>query len=1673
MKKTKNLSKILVLLLSLALIVGAMVMVVSASDDIGYDLTASLNDAQDGKVTLTGNAYVNGYDVTKDLEINLNGYTLTSTAAAAFTVNADVTFTITGDGKINLNGMLISSTSTTATPTVNVVGATYGIDINHTGSADKRIAIADAGNWLFKNLDVVSTYAGNPTGDAGALFGMTQSKTARGAVMTFDDLYLIADDIVSRNPGMGAFEVTGQGKLVIKNSYVHTGATGILAGFSAMQSDDAVFISIENSHLENFSKGVNGAGYRGYAIAFWKSGEAETAADVRGVVNVEGSVVQASYRVFVSGHTQKSEGGNDIYINCHDSIIQCLNNNSTESGADIGRGRKVKITITGDSIFGFKYAANGSTLTIGDGVRSSYSTKPSSFVNDGTYAWIYDPIGNKDYPYIAVRIKDAAGNPIEGALTANTVATGDFFFRTGFEDLASTLSAGTYDGAFQVDESSIKWRGEITGYYEGASRTGTLTEKEVNGDSFLKYWVSPVNANYKHKAALDAAGYDGTVTRNFDAEKAIHGGTNDNYFILGGKSYNSSTDYNNIMYNPVSLANRATVVVYDVDIATDSLHGFPQLSISITTRGTAGGNNSDTVSISVSPSGAIGFTGSSGANAPTQLNMNGEWNHVTAVCYTDPGEAKGRVYYYINGEYLGHTTLYKSTASYIEGLRVSISNGSTHTVGSSILWDNFSFRSYKSYINSNEADGTVVDGVYTAGTHTPEAYLIDALTAHKQTNAIAPFEAGGKFFSDINDAAAYANELGIAVDLRSSDYLPQKVTSNIIVNTNGFDLNITDDSYGADIKYDNAGNVVRYVFDESYNDLIVNYYWYFDGLNEANRVNDDYFHKTELKVGQTPEFDLVNNDIVDLSLNTARKQIGWATEGNAPEEFSPVTISQAVAQGSEPVRVYPVYSDPYEIVSYVMNDGKAIIGNANDAATTAAYAALTDGDTLVLLADWELDVANTVFNFSERDSIHGVTIDQDYTADELAQMKAAAAVIGIDLNGYTLNFDIAGTVCYVGDNAMVNVYSSREGGLVVSRAIKSATAFYAQRMFGSYNGVYGANQEVHNSHINLGAYGDIPGSNLTVNGGVILEGLNGDDSCSMLSDGATLVRSIADSTGAIMTRWYDGEITIKDGILFVESGNAIDMKTYYKSFDNTTKDYAKDADGNYIRTSDAGPRVYTPYVKLDGCAVIGNGSSNLIMNNGDAKQTSIELVNVTTNFRVNPCNYNRTIIGEGVTMRVNDVGKYTSGVKYYLYNAPVKVGESDLLSFAIPTIVEGSIVDTTYYVANYGVSLPEGARGVVLPLFDKMTAKAADTVTVTFEGLGENDDVTNTYVKGGNVKSITASAYTGTALKLTHDGTWSSLPTNVQEDVTLTPGYTVSASVSGVLANVSLYSDFHINLYIPAKYAEFITDINGVTELSTVTVNGAEYIKATVEVGCDQATDAAEFVINLSELGETGAVTASVSLAAYAGTILEGESYSAADKKLMYYMVNYANEAYKYFGENTEDNAELAALLDAYKENNEVAEADRSFAKAIENMNISAVISKATLNLASAPEFVLILKDGFAGTVTVTYGANVKTFEVEAEDSRNLVIDGMKAYNFGTRLDITAEGTIGEESVEVTAGSVNLDTFAKYHVNNAEDAESETKADSEACLALLLAFYDYVEASEEYKELKDGAYNAN
>ena len=394
--------------------------------------------------------------------------------------------------------------------------------------------------------------------------------------------------------------------------------------------------------------------------------------------------------------------------------------------------------------------------------------------------------------------------------------------------------------------------------------------------------------------------------------------------------------------------------------------------------------------------------------------------------------------------------------------------------------------------------------------------------------------------------------------------------------------------------------------------------------------------------------------------------------------------------------------------------------------------------------------------------------------------------------------------------------------------------------------------------------------------------------------------------------------------------------------------------------------------------------------------------------------------------------------------------------------------DYNYLTYTFSITEYDGESGITLPVMTYITVPTEETVKVTWNGIDGTEARTEIFAIGGVYGNATATEledYVLNSVKIVHDGTWTGIPaygTTLTENVTVIPGYTVESNLSGLKANLSLYSDFLVNLYIPVEYAEYIK-VNGADiTANAVTLGEKNFVKATVAKNAKEASSDAVFEITIAEAGYTVTKTVTLSIADYAAQILAGEQFADTDKALMYYMLNYAAEAAKYLGGAADE--ELEALVAANAKWN-VVTVEKTFENAIANIGLDAIFASSGITLGEAPAFTFTPNGKFTGTVTVTYGdGNVRTFTVPADSTAKLTVEGMKIYNFCTNLTVTAVGTVaGMEGEQTIVGTINLDTYAKYHTENAANAESATAAESAEALDLINALYDYVKVAEQYK----------
>ena len=1623
----KKFSKIFCLILAVALVCTGLMLVVSA-DETTFDLASAVTEAEAGNtVKLTGNAQIDSaITVDKNLTIDLAGYTLASTAEVMFEVKGDVTFTITGTGTINVDGMVFRTESGKA-PVVTVAGTagTTGIKVNHTGSKSMYITYTYTGTYLYKNIDVNTTYVGSSmaTASYAAFLANDSNASAAATFVTLESVEFHSLQVVPRNPGIAILSLSGVGsKLTIKDSALYTSGSGIdLSHAKAVDENGTASINAELAYVENsviscVCPNITGSGYRNFALILDKWSGTNTA----GTFTLKDSLLEGTCRMIYANDADNIK----VQVNAVNSTIQHLRVRDADNVQLIDR--YVNVNLDKDSrIVAIKDIASfGKLPTIKASVGTRINTLmaankeggiyyPDGTYNSDAYKWVYDPITDPAFPYVLVEAGNSTSYLYKNSFNFDNVR----FDKDVDYKLGAANAKITVDGAIaHYDADNLFHRGADKTTLVNSGGTGMQWDVKMGS---LYYGIGSGTSNYVKYVVTNDVISGKTNTVSGDSLKS----SADPYLIVGG-GFNYTQNLAHV--KGTDGYKRTKLAVLNFDFGTDSEKGYPRINTQTQSRYGTDNKGRSYDAFQITNDGTV--TNKLQDPKPVTLKPVGEWNHLTVVFYTDT--TQGAAYYFLNGEYIGYSYAYNSgDDAYIMGVRFNVVANVNHKIDSSICFDNVSFVAYENYLKGEEDGQTSKNTAANYVVSAPANAVIKENLSNYDVNGLTNFDS-------FSDAVDFANNVGTAVDL--NDNYTATVTANGTVDAGDHKFNYTDASYGF-VKEGTA-----YIFNEDYK---YDTKWYIGEVGNLEEMfEDENYVTTTVKLGHTADKDAIwTEETPNWNNFTVFTQNGWAYEYDSEISVTPFVPTladlEAATEAGGVATMYPSFG-AVAMASYLKNASGNVAYYMNDAETTDAYHALKNGETLVLLKDFTATKGNALFHTTEDTPV----------------------VIALDLNGHKFSYRLGGAVAWVGNNTTLNVYSSQPGGHISSYYHESSTnAPNSQRMFGispiaNKEGVDYVSQ-CDNAHINIGTFGDIPGSNMKISGGVLLEGINGDENCSINMDGVLAECVRPTSSGMLMARYYNGEINVTNSIFVYDSTSVqlIDIKDY---------------SGVY----------YTPTVTVDGCSIMGaslagNADSNFICSPGKVAEGSnhktIVIKNVVSTKRVNPTGTPSLIdCGDNITGYKVQVGsgirEYNAPITFESLGIPAALVQNGYYEFVKPAVIDGELTEQTVYIVENGNAskAPEGATVVELSaIFQHKITN--DVVKVIWNNLDGTAKRTETFAKGGvydNATSLDIDDYALTAVKLVHDGTWTGIPaagTVLTENMTVTPGYTVASNVAGLKANLSLYSDFLVNLYVPAAYAQYVK-VNGADiTANAVTLGEASFVKATVAKNAKEASSDAVFEIAITEGEYTATKTVKISIADYASQILAG-NFADTDKVLMYYMLNYAAEAAEYL--TGEADAELVALLTANAQWN-VINVAKNYANAVETTGLDAIFTSSGITLGEAPAFTFTPNGKFTGTVTVTYGdGNVRTFTVHADSTAKLTVEGMKIYNFGTNLTVTAVGTVaGMEDEQTVVGTNNLDTYAKYHTENAANAESATAAESAEALDLINALYDYVKVAEQYK----------
>ena len=160
----KKHSKLLVLVLSLALIIGAVAIVASADNGnvckIGSKEYATLEEAisaaQNGDVIkLISDASIStSQQKPISFDVDLQGYTLYTNCNNALSGNSTNTIRIVGEGLVIAKGTLLNNAGYSQNANMQIVGSGKGIKVIHTGEVSTMLVSSVRGKFHFENADI-------------------------------------------------------------------------------------------------------------------------------------------------------------------------------------------------------------------------------------------------------------------------------------------------------------------------------------------------------------------------------------------------------------------------------------------------------------------------------------------------------------------------------------------------------------------------------------------------------------------------------------------------------------------------------------------------------------------------------------------------------------------------------------------------------------------------------------------------------------------------------------------------------------------------------------------------------------------------------------------------------------------------------------------------------------------------------------------------------------------------------------------------------------------------------------------------------------------------------------------------------------------------------------------------------------------------------------------------------------------------------------------------------------------------------------------------------------------------------------------------------------------------------------------------------------------------------
>ena len=354
--------KFLVLLLSLALLIGCIAIVASADSGnvakIGDTEYATLNAAiqaveEGGTITLIKDVSQGSYSIGKSHTLDLNGHTITSTYDHLFHVNGNVEFNVIGSGDIKNVERLIVTNSETFAPTITFTGSGEGISVYQNPRKTDSIVQMLHGKAYFKNMNF---YAKDMAGES-AVFRGSNNGTS---YMEFYKCKILLDGPID-NSSDAIFAPHGAASVKFMNSHLETHGAIVLCKDGTADCNLHILNSVvkvtPHPNMTSDQRKV-------CALSGWGT-------SVTNPIVVEDSYVEFYYRL------QGSGGAKAKFIN---STLRHIGLTETDSSNDRILSRFGYVEFDGTSVYimnavagdiTFSSDGNGGKVIIAEGFRTN------------------------------------------------------------------------------------------------------------------------------------------------------------------------------------------------------------------------------------------------------------------------------------------------------------------------------------------------------------------------------------------------------------------------------------------------------------------------------------------------------------------------------------------------------------------------------------------------------------------------------------------------------------------------------------------------------------------------------------------------------------------------------------------------------------------------------------------------------------------------------------------------------------------------------------------------------------------------------------------------------------------------------------------------------------------------------------------------------------------------------------------------------------------------------------------------------------------------------------------------------------------------------------------------------------------------------------------------------